>query len=144
MNQCISRHGINLIIPEHSGFSSKGITHWGRVTHICVSKLTIIGSDNGLAPGRRQTIIWTNAGILLIGALGTNFSEILIEIHTFSSKRMQLEMSSAKCRAFCFGLKVLIYNEVWTKWSTFYRRHFQIHFRERKLLYFISIYGTGT
>ena len=46
------------------------------------SKLTIIGSDNGLSPGRRQAIIWTNAGtcILLIGPLGTNFSEILIEI----------------------------------------------------------------
>ena len=50
--------------------------------HICVSKLTIIGSDNGLSPGRRQAIIWTNDGILLIGALGTNFSEILIEIQT--------------------------------------------------------------
>ena len=43
-------------------------------------ELTIIGSDNGLSPGRRQAMIWTNAGILLIGALGTNFSEILIEI----------------------------------------------------------------
>ena len=49
------------------------------MTHICVSKLTIIGSNNGLSPGRRQAIIWTNAGILLIGPLGTNFSEILIE-----------------------------------------------------------------
>ena len=37
-------------------------THWGRVTHICVSKLTIIGSDNGLSPERRQAIIWTKAG----------------------------------------------------------------------------------
>ena len=37
--------------------------HWGRVTHICVSELTIIGSDNGLSPGRRQTIIWNNAGL---------------------------------------------------------------------------------
>ena len=36
------------------------LTHWGRVTHICVSKLTIIGSDNGLSPDRRQAIIWTN------------------------------------------------------------------------------------
>ena len=54
--------------------------HWGRVTHICVNKLTIIGSNNGLSPGRRQALIWTNAGILLIGPLGTNFSEILIEI----------------------------------------------------------------
>ena len=33
------------------------ITHWGRVTHICVSKLTIIGSDNGLSPERRQANI---------------------------------------------------------------------------------------
>ena len=56
------------------------LTHWGRVTHICVSKLAIIGSNNGLAPGRRQDIIWANAGILLIGPLGKNNSEILIEI----------------------------------------------------------------
>ena len=34
--------------------------------HIFISKLTIIGSDNGLAPGRHQAIIWTNAAILLI------------------------------------------------------------------------------
>ena len=53
------------------------------MTHVCVSKLTIIGSDNGLSLGRQETIIWTNDGILLIGTLGTNFSEILIEIHTF-------------------------------------------------------------
>ena len=50
------------------------------MTHIYVNKLTIIGSDNGLSPGRRQAIIWTNAGMLLIGHLGTHFSEILIEI----------------------------------------------------------------
>ena len=53
------------------------------MTHICVVKLTIIGSDNGLSPGRRQAIIWTNAGILVIRPLGTNFSEILIGIQTF-------------------------------------------------------------
>ena len=41
------------------------LTHWGWMTHICVYKLTIIGSDNGLSPGRRQPIIWTNVGILL-------------------------------------------------------------------------------
>ena len=33
------------------------LTHWGRVTHICVSKLSIFGLDNGLSPGRRQAII---------------------------------------------------------------------------------------
>ena len=76
------------------------LTHWGRVTHICVNKLTIIGSDNGLSPDRRQAIIWTNAGLLLIGPLGTNFSEILIEILTFSFKKMCLKVSSAKRRPF--------------------------------------------
>ena len=54
------------------------LTHWGRVTHICIGNLTIIGSDNGLLPGWRQAIIWTNAGILLIRPLETKFSEILI------------------------------------------------------------------
>ena len=53
------------------------------MTHICVSKLTTIGSDNGLSPGRRQAIIWANGGIFLIETLGTHFSEILIEILTF-------------------------------------------------------------
>ena len=87
--------------------SSHFLTHWGRVTHICVSKLTIIGSDNGLSPDRRQAIIWTNAGLLLNGPLGTNFSEILIEILTFSFKKMRLKVSSAKRRPFCRGLNVL-------------------------------------
>ena len=72
------------------------LTHWGRVMHICIGNITIIGSDNGLSPSRRQAIICTNAGILLIGPLGTNFSEILIEIHTFSFKKMHLKTSSGK------------------------------------------------
>ena len=83
------------------------LTHWGRATHICVSKLTIIGSDNDLPPGRCQAIIWTNAGILLIGTLGTNFSEILSEIHTFSFKKIRLKTSSAKWRPFCLDLNEL-------------------------------------
>ena len=83
------------------------LTHWGRVTHICVGKLTIIGSDNDLSPGRHQAIIWTNAGILLIEPLGTIFSEILIVIQIFSFKKMHLKMSSAKWRPFCLGLNVL-------------------------------------
>ena len=39
--------------------------------------------------------------------LGTNFSEILIEIHSFSLKKMQLKMPSGKWRPFCVGLEVL-------------------------------------
>ena len=83
------------------------LTHWGRVTQICVDKLSTIGSDNGLSPERRQAIIWTNAGILLIGTLGTKFNEILIEIRTFSFKNIHLKMSSGQWRPFCLGLNVL-------------------------------------
>ena len=90
-------------MPNFKGY----LTHWGRVTHICVVKLTIIGSDNGLSPGRRQAIIWTNAWLLLIGPLGTNFTEILIGNQTFSFKKMHLKMSSAKWRPFGLGLNVL-------------------------------------
>ena len=77
------------------------------MTHICVSKLTIIGSDNGLSPGQRQAIFWTNAGILLIGPLRTNFNEISIAIHKFSFKKIHFKMSSGKWRPSCLGLNVL-------------------------------------
>ena len=51
------------------------------MTDTCVSDLLIIGSDNGLSSSGRQAIIWTNAEMLLIGPLATNFFEILIEIN---------------------------------------------------------------
>ena len=76
--------------------------------NIWVSKLTNIDSNNGLSPGRLQAIIWTNAGILLIGSFGTNFSEILIEIYALSFKKMLLKMSSGKWRPFCLGLNVFL------------------------------------
>ena len=81
------------------------------MTHICVNKLTIIGSDNGLSPGGRQGIIWTNAGILLIGPLETNISEILIEVQIFSFTKLHLKTSSAKWRLFCLALNDL--NDQW-------------------------------
>ena len=97
----------NILMSIHIFHSRTCIlTHWGQVTHICVGNLTIIGSDNGLSPGRRQAIIWTNAGILLIGHLGTNFNEIVIRIQTFSVKKMHLRMSSGKWRPLCLGLNV--------------------------------------
>ena len=77
--------------------------------HICVIKLTVIGSGNGLAPGRCQAIIWTRAGILLIRASGTNFSDI----RTFSFTKMHLKMS-AKWQPFCPGV-----DEPEQKWSPF-------------------------
>ena len=77
------------------------------MTHISVDNLTIIGSDNGLSPGRRQAITWTNVGILLIGPLRTNFSEMLIEIHTFSFEKIYLKKSSGKWLPFCIDTNVL-------------------------------------
>ena len=73
------------------------------MTHVCVSRLTIIGSDNALSPGRCEAIIYTSPGILLIGPLGTKFSEILIEIDIFSLKKMHLKMSFGKWRPFCLS-----------------------------------------
>ena len=83
------------------------LTSWGRVTYICVGNLTIIGSDNGVSPSWHQSINWTNAGILLVGRLGTNFSEILIQLLAFSFKKMRLKVSTVKWRLFCLGIKVL-------------------------------------
>ena len=83
------------------------IIHRGRVTHICVSKLTIMGSVNGLAPTRwRQAIISTNVGILLIGSQGTNFNDYLIAIHSFHSRKSIRKTSSEKWQPFCLGLNV--------------------------------------
>ena len=88
-------------------FINSYLAQWGRVTHICVGYLTIIGSDNGLSPNRRQAIIWTNAGLLFVDLLGTNFSDILIEINTFSVKKTDLKMSSTKWRIFRPGINVI-------------------------------------
>ena len=77
----------------------------------------IIGSDNSLSPGRRQAIIWINAGILLTGPLATNFNGILIKIYTLSFSEMHLLMSPAKWRPFCVGLSALIYSYIHIHWG---------------------------
>ena len=124
-------HHILWYLSKHSHCTNR-LTHCGRVTHICVSKLTIIGSDDGLSPDRRQAIVWTNAGISLIKPFGTNFSEILSELHTFSLKKIHSKMSSGKWRPFCFGLNVLshvwfLYNDI----STLQHPHGFIDYMEK-------------
>ena len=102
---------LSLIVAGVSGSRTSRrywLTHSGRMSHICVSDLTSIGSDNGLSPSRCQAIIRTNAGTLLIRPLGTNFSENLIEILIFSFKKMRLKVSSVKTqakKAGCFSLQ---------------------------------------
>ena len=85
-----------------------GLTHWGRLTHICVNKLTVIDSDNSFSPGRCQAIILTNAWMLWTGPIGIYFSEILIEMYTFLLKKMHFKMSSGKWRPFCLGFRDIL------------------------------------
>ena len=82
------------------------LTHWGWVKHNIVY---VTGSDNGLSPGWLWAIIWTNAGILLIELLGTNFIETLIKSYTFAFRKMHLKMLSGKWRPFCLGLNILTF-----------------------------------
>ena len=55
--------------------------------HICVKKLALIGSDNGLSPGRRQAIIWTNAGILSALAIMPSHQQ---NMHDFADGRKNM------------------------------------------------------
>ena len=87
----ILKEVLNQMWVDNGLMITSTLTHRDQVMHICISNLTIIGADNGLAPSRRQAINWTSDGILLIGPLGTNFNEILIAIHTFSFKKMHLQ-----------------------------------------------------
>ena len=84
------KYNINYIWTECCHCFHLTLTHWGRVTHICISNLAIIGSDSGLSPGRRQAIIWTDAGILLIEQTAVKFES------KFSLKKIHLKMWSAK------------------------------------------------
>ena len=80
-------------IKIHSNFIS--LLYIGRAQAI---EIIFIEQGPIFLPGRGQTIIWTNAGILPIGPLGKKINEILIKIQQFSSKKMRLKMLSAKCR----------------------------------------------
>ena len=94
-------------LQDSQNYVPRYFSTWNEIIYASVIKPSLAWSDNGLVPGRHQAIIWTNAGILLIGTLGTNFSEILSEINKFSLKKMHLKMSSGKWRPFCPGLNVL-------------------------------------
>ena len=99
-SQCLQRLVLflaNFLTFEESEyiFDDWEFIHQGWVTHIFVSKEAIIGSDNNLSPNRRQIIIWTSAGVFLVGRLGTHFSKILFKIQQFPSKR-HLKMTPVK------------------------------------------------
>ena len=129
---------VNAWHGRHIWWNVRHLTHWGRKTHIFVIKVTIIGSDNGLSPDRRQAIIWTNAGEWLIGPLGTNFDEILIEIHTFSFKKIHFKMASGKWRPLCLSLNVLTHwglitlHPIYTSNSSFQTNYVQKNLQDKQ------------
>ena len=83
-------HGYTGIINVH-----KLISPYSRI-YVAVNRVSK-SSDDGLLPIRRQAIILTSAGLLSIGPLGTNFSEILITtkifIHENASETVVCEMA---------------------------------------------------
>ena len=99
--QCVSKsrlhdayvrnEGMSQYSARVTGYYYSGVLSLPLLNEAEWRKPTIIGSDNGLSPGRCRAIIRTSAGILLIGPLGTNFSETLIRIQTFSLKENTFE-----------------------------------------------------
>ena len=71
------------------------------MTHTCVNKITTIGSDNTLSPGRRQAIIWTNTTVFSIRPLGIYFSKISFKIQKFSFTKMHFKMAAILSRPQC-------------------------------------------
>ena len=90
--------------------------------YICFSELDGFSPGNCSSPVRRQAITWANADLLSIRCLGTNFSEILIEVRTSSVREMHLKLSSAKMAAILsrgWWIKACRHIYVPVKWNIF-------------------------
>ena len=69
------------------------LTHRG---HICISKLSIIGSDNVLPPGRRQAIIWKKQCCNFVNTLrpiqnGRHFADDIFK-YTFLNQNARISL----------------------------------------------------
>ena len=83
---------------KHERCKTPWLTYWGRVTHICVCNLTIFGSENGLlAPSHYLNQSW----IIVNWTPRNKFSEMLIEIHSFSFKKIHFEMAAILSQPQC-------------------------------------------
>ena len=125
---CFTDNGLIASFPKHLRPSPTGhcnLTHWGQVTHNAPIILPLFVQ---IMAWRRPGIIWSNAGISLIGPLGTNLSEILIKLYIMSFTKMQMKKSSVKWQPFCFSLNMLTttkHNKVQTI-SIFLRVYIQL------------------
>ena len=108
MLKCVITCGNNPHEFLSYNYFSKKVQWWKLFWCIYASvKHTNNASHNSLSPDQCQSFIWTNAGILLIGSLGTNFNEIVIKIHVFLFKRIHLKMLAGKWGQFCLSFNVL-------------------------------------
>ena len=77
---------------------------------IAVACVSLLAASRGLACRGTALCLWEQgllrgdtAGLLSVGPLGSNFSEILIKIGNFSFTKIHLKMSSATWWPFCPG-----------------------------------------
>ena len=102
-NEFINISKSSLKVHQPTAYIPNALTHLPYCRIYALVNYVSIGSDNGLPPERRQTIIWSSADILSIIHQGIYFNDILFEIQICSFKKMRMNMSSAKRRPFCPG-----------------------------------------
>ena len=128
MNQCWC-HVASLGLNE--------ITDWGRVTHICISKWTIIGSDNGFVTWSASSHYLNQCWNIINFTLKNRF-QWLIKIHIFSFKKMHLKMLSAEWHLFCLGLNVI--TEILTCLYRIWIPYHSSNKRERQMIFLPQIH----
>ena len=115
-----------------------------RLSDAYMHQKTIIGLENGLSPRRHQAIIWTNAGVLIIGPFGTKFQwNIYRNVYIFWQydvfENVVWKMAAILSRTQCVkSFSITWGNRKWshanstcsiqTKMATFCTRHFRIRF----------------
>ena len=108
LSKPFKQHFINISVLYTSINSLRPSDAYG-----CVSKLTIIGSDNGLSPRRHQAIIWINAGILKLDPweqISVKFQSQLKHFHLENAlENVVCEMASILSRPQCVNTCIHVY-----------------------------------
>ena len=110
------------------------LTHWGRVTHICVGKQTIIGSDNGLSPGRRQAFYLNQCRNIVNWNLGNKLqwkfiqnSNIFIQENAFENvvRKLVAILPQPQCvnGALWHSAEINIAAGVWWVWKLYFENY---------------------
>ena len=95
-------------------YPRNGLTHGGRVTHICVNILDHHWFRSWLVAWSAPSHYLNQCWDIVNWTLRNKLQWHLNERHIFSFKKIHLKMSSGKCRPFCLGLHVL--SQLVCKW----------------------------